>query len=47
MSEIEFLDVKTKQLDCLMHVLQSDDLQLKAPIWPLIMGIVTTIVDNS
>uniref|UniRef100_A0A915D9Y5 Mon2 C-terminal domain-containing protein n=1 Tax=Ditylenchus dipsaci TaxID=166011 RepID=A0A915D9Y5_9BILA len=47
MSEVEFVDVRTKQLDCLMHVLlESDSQQLMPQIWPLIVGIVTSIVDT-
>lgn len=45
MNEIEFLDVRTKQLSCLMHILQSDSHELKPQIWPLIINIVTSIVD--
>lgn len=46
MNEIKFLDVSTKQLNCLMHILQSDSHQLKPQIWPSIINIVTSIVDN-
>jgi hypothetical protein len=47
MSEIEYVDVKSKQLDCLMHILQSESQRLKAELWPTIIRIVTTIVETT
>jgi hypothetical protein len=46
MSEIEYTDVRSKQLDCLMHVLQSDRCHFHPQLWPLIVRIVTSVVES-
>ncbi|KAI6196194.1 Protein MON2-like protein [Aphelenchoides besseyi] len=46
MSEIEYTDVRSKQLDCLSHILQSDSRQLNSQLWPLIVRIVTSVVES-
>ncbi|KAI6171974.1 hypothetical protein M3Y98_00921500 [Aphelenchoides besseyi] len=46
MSEIEYTDVRSKQLDCLSHILQSDSRQLSSQLWPLIVRIVTSVVES-
>lgn len=46
MSEVEFVDVKSKQLSCLMHVLQSDNRHIHAKLWPPIIHMVTAVVEH-
>lgn len=46
MGEIEYIDVRSKQLTCLMHVLQSDRCHFHAQLWPLIIRIVTSVVES-
>lgn len=43
-SEIYFLDVRAKQLDCLMRILQTESSPIEAPLWPMVLQIVTSIV---
>uniref|UniRef100_A0A915MV75 Protein MON2 homolog n=1 Tax=Meloidogyne javanica TaxID=6303 RepID=A0A915MV75_MELJA len=44
MNEISFSDVRAKQLDCLMKILQADNRTLETPLWPFIVQIVRSIV---
>lgn len=46
MNEVEYVDVRSKQLDCLMHVLQSDRCNFHSSLWPLIVRIVTSVVES-
>ncbi|KAL3080285.1 hypothetical protein niasHS_012390 [Heterodera schachtii] len=42
--EIEFLDVRAKQLDCLMRILQSDSRPIEPSLWPSVVQIVSSVV---
>uniref|UniRef100_A0A1I8B4H2 Mon2_C domain-containing protein n=2 Tax=Meloidogyne hapla TaxID=6305 RepID=A0A1I8B4H2_MELHA len=44
MNEITFSDVRAKQLDCLMKILQADNRTLETPLWPFIVQIVRSVV---
>ncbi|CAD5226469.1 unnamed protein product [Bursaphelenchus xylophilus] len=46
MSDSEYVDVRSKQLDCLLNVLQSDRHHLHPQLWPTVIEIVTTVVDQ-
>lgn len=46
MCEVEFVDVRRKQMDCLMNVLQSAGQQLTPEQWPTVIDIVANIVDQ-
>ncbi|KAI6238586.1 Protein MON2-like protein [Aphelenchoides fujianensis] len=46
MSEVEHTDVRSKQLDCLLHILHSDSRQLHSQLWPMIVRIVTSVVES-
>uniref|UniRef100_A0A914IBJ8 Protein MON2 homolog n=1 Tax=Globodera rostochiensis TaxID=31243 RepID=A0A914IBJ8_GLORO len=43
-NEIEYLDVRVKQLDCLMRILQADSRPIEAPLWSSVLQIVTSVV---
>ncbi|KAI6230234.1 Protein MON2-like protein [Aphelenchoides fujianensis] len=46
MSDVEHTDVRSKQLDCLLHILHSDSRQLHSQLWPMIVRIVTSVVES-
>lgn len=46
MSDSDYVDVRSKQLDCVMAVLQSDRHHLHAQLWPTIIHIVTVVVEH-
>uniref|UniRef100_A0A914UNH9 Protein MON2 homolog n=1 Tax=Plectus sambesii TaxID=2011161 RepID=A0A914UNH9_9BILA len=44
--EIEFADVRQKQIDCLMQIIQSRGQQLKPELWPTVITIVGSVVSG-
>ncbi|KAH7729488.1 hypothetical protein AAVH_02963 [Aphelenchoides avenae] len=46
MSEVEYVDVKSRQVDCLMAVLQSNGHDIQQALWPTIIRIVAAVVDS-
>lgn len=44
MSEIEYIDVRRKQIECLVNVLQSAGQQLTSDQWPTVIEIVRVVV---
>lgn len=46
MSEIEYIDVRRKQIECLLNILQSGGQQLTSDQWPTIIEIIRVIVDG-
>lgn len=46
MCEVEFADVRRKQMECVMNILQCDGQQLTPEQWPAIIEIVAAIVNN-
>lgn len=46
MSEVEYVDVKSRQVDCLMSVLSSNGHDIQQVLWPTIIRVVAAIVDS-
>jgi hypothetical protein len=47
MCELESSDVRRRQIDCLMQILQSEGQQLRAELWPTLINVVQAVVTGS
>lgn len=46
MSEVDYTDVKIRQMDALMSILQSTGHDVQQELWPLVIRIVAAVVDT-
>lgn len=46
LSEVEYVDVRRRQMDCVILVVQSEGAQLRSPLWSPILGIFSSIVTS-
>lgn len=46
MCEIEYADVRQRQIECLINIVQSKGQQLRSHLWPTIINVVGSFVNG-